>query len=431
MSFAFALLIGVFVAAAVLRLPIAFAMFASGIAYLFASGQDVGLISEQVMNSLNHSFVLLAVPMFILAANVMSAGTISERLWEAADALVGRFRGGLAHVNILVAVVFSSMSGSAVADAAGPGMVAMRMMRKVGGYSGGFSAAVTAAGATIAPIIPPSIPMVLYALVSGASIGALFLGGLLPGFLMAAALMATIVLLARRRNLPFGSVLPPGARARVFARALLPLTLPVILLGGIWLGIFTPTEAAAVAALYAMLLAAFVFRVLGAATLGRVFVDTARSSAVVMLLIAGAFIINYAVTTEKLDAGLARWIQELALTPVQFLLVVNLVFLVLGCLLDTGTLLLVLVPVMLPAVNLLGIDLVHFGVVIIVNLMIGLVTPPYGMLLFVLSALSGVPLREVIAEIWPFVAALVAVLFLITLVPGTVLWVPRLFGYAG
>lgn len=428
MSTAFIVLVVVFAIAAVMRVPIALGMLASGIAYLFASKQDIGLAGEQIMNTLYNSYVLLSVPMFILAANVMNAGTISERLWGAANALVGRRRGGLAQVSVVVSMVFSSMSGSAISDAAGPGMVAVRMMRDVGKYKAGFAAAIVAAGATIAPIIPPSIPMVLYALTSNASVGALFLGGLVPGLLMGVALMLTVSLLARRRNLPMGDSIEGAEKRRVLVAALLPLTLPVVLLGGIWTGAFTPTEAAAVAAFYAMLLAGFVFRTLGWKALFAVFVESTRSSAVVMLLIAGAFIINYAVTTERLDQQLAAWIGGMNLSQIEFLLLVNVVLLVLGCIIDTGPLLLVILPVMLPAVKALNIDLVHFGVVGVVNLMIGLITPPYGMLLFVLAALANIPLREVISEIWPFVLALIAVLLLITFFPVLVTGLPHLFG---
>jgi C4-dicarboxylate transporter, DctM subunit len=428
-SAAFLLLIAVFVSGALLRVPIAYAMIAAGMAYLFASGQDVGLAGEQIMNSLFASHVLLAIPMFILAASVMNAGTISERLWGAADALVGRLRGGLAHVSVLVSLVFSSMSGSAVADAAGPGMVAIRMMRQVGGYSHGFAVAITAAGATIAPIIPPSIPLVIYALISGASVGGLFLGGVVPGLLMGVALMATIALISRRVGLPEGRAIAPAEAARALRRAALPMTLPVVLLGGIWSGAFTPTEAGAVAALYAMFLAAFVYRALSPSALLGVFVESTRASATVMVLIAGAFAVNYAVTTERLDQQLALLIAGMELSALAFLLVINIVFLILGCLIDTGTLLLVLVPVLLPSVRALGLDLVHFGVVIVVNLMIGLITPPYGMLLFVLSGLTDAKLPEVIRAIWPFVAALVVVLFAITFAPGLVLWLPRAFGF--
>lgn len=427
MSGALIALIAVFVFGSLLRLPIALAMIASGFAYVLVKGQDVGLVAEQIMNTMYGSYVLLSVPMFILAANVMNAGTISERLWNAANSVVGRMRGGLAQVTVVVSVIFSSMSGSAVADAAGPGMVAIRMMRDVGRYSPGFATAITAAAATIAPIIPPSIPMILYALNANVSVGALFLGGIIPGLLMAVMLMVTIALLARRRNLPVASQDEPIRLALL--RGLIPLTLPIVLLGGIWTGIFTPTEAAAVAALYAILLSVVVYRSFGIKTAIAVFAESMRGSTAVMLLIAGAFIINYAVTSEQLDSTLAQWIGGMKLSQLEFLLLINLVFLLLGCLLDTGTLLLVFVPILMPTVKLLNIDPVHFGVMIIVNIMIGLITPPFGMLLFVLSGLAGTKIREIVAEIWPFVVALVAALLAVTLIPETVLWLPKMFGY--
>jgi len=431
MSTAFLILIGVFVAGSLLRLPVAFSMLACGLAYLLAAGKDLALAAEQIMTSLQQSYVLLAVPMFILAANVMNAGTISERLWGAANALVGRFRGGLGHVTVVVSVIFSSMSGSALADAAGPGMVAVRMMRDVAKYPAGFAVALTAAAATIAPIIPPSIPMVLYALFANTSVAALFLGGVVPGLIMAVALMVTVALVARRRGLPTGDKVTARQALCHLARAFLPMTLPVLLLGGIWTGAFTPTEAAAVAALYAMLMAGFVYRALNWRGLYAVFAESLRSSTVVMLLIAAAFIVNYAVTAEQLDQALAGWIKSMDLSPLAFMLLINLLFIILGCLIDTGTLLLVLVPVLLPTVKVLGIDPVYFGVVVIVNLMIGLITPPFGMVLFVLSGLTKTPLGEVSREVLVFAAALIAALLLMVLVPGTVLWLPRAFGYTG
>jgi tripartite ATP-independent transporter DctM subunit len=431
MSLAFAILLAVFVIGSLLRVPLAISMLSAGMAYLFASGQDVGLAADQVMNSMYGSYVMLAIPMFILAANVMNAGTISERLWSAADVVVGRMRGGLGQVTVLVSTVFSSMSGSAITDAAGPGMVAIKMMRSVGGYKPGYAVAITAAAATIAPIIPPSIPMVLYALLTGTSVSAMFLGGVVPGLMMALSLMLTIALLARREGLPKGNSLSGAKAWTAIRRGLLPLTLPVVLLGGIWSGVFTPTEAAAVAAFYAMILAGIVYRALGWRGLFAVFAESMRQSAVVMILIAGAFVVNYAVTAEQLAQVLVGWIQSQDLTAVQFLLLANLMFLLLGCLLDTGVLLLVVLPVLMPAVRLLEIDPVHFGVVAIVNFMIGLVTPPYGLLLFVMSSLAVVPLKDIMAQVWKFLVPLVLVLLLLVLFPSLVLWLPRLAGYGG
>ena len=431
LSGAFLLLLAVFFGGVVLRVPIGPAMLAAGVAYLLTSGQDVGLAAEQVLNGLFNSYVLLAVPLFIFAASIMNAGTISERLFAFAHALVGRFRGGLAHVNVLVSMIFAGMSGSAIADAAGPSLLEIKAMTEGGRYSPGFAAAVSAASATIGPIIPPSIPMVLYALVSSTSVGALFLGGVVPGVLMGGAQMAGIAVIARRRGFPTEPPPPLREYPRILARAVLPLLLPVILLGGIYSGAFTPTEAAAMAAVYALLLAGVVYRALDWGALVALTAATTRSTAVVSLIIAGAFVVNYALATEQIPGAIAGALAGVHLPPLAFLLLLNLLFLVLGCFLDTTTMLLVLVPLLLPAVRAAGIDLVHFGVVIVVNMMIGLITPPYGVLLFVLNALTGIPLGEIIGEIWLFIAVLILSLFLISVFPELVLWLPRQFGYKG
>ena len=406
-------------------------MIAGGIVYLGASGRDMGLAAEQVLNSLFGSFVLIAVPMFIFAANVMNAGALSERIYALAHALMGRFRGGLAHVNVLASVIFSGMSGSAVADAIGPGMVEIEMMSKGGRYPRAFAVAVSAASATIGPIIPPSIPMVLYALVSGTSVGALFIGGIVPGLLMALAMMLVIVWVSRRRNFPMEAPVPWREIPRIFLRTLLPLLMPVVLLGGIYSGMFTPTEAAAVAALYALVLALFVYRALDWKGLVAVLGESARASAVVGVIVCGAFIVNYALATEQIPGRIATWFAALHLSAAGFLLVVNLVFLALGCFFDITTLLLVLVPLLVPVAMGLGVDLVHFGVVIVFNMMIGMLTPPYGVLLFVLGGLADTPVKDIVRELLPFIAALLVVLFLITFVPALVLTLPALAGYTG
>jgi len=426
---ALALLIGVLALGMVVRAPIGFSMLAAGIAYLAFKRQDMGLAAEQVLNGLYNSYVLLAVPLFILAANLMNAGTISERIFDFCRILVGRLRGGLAQVDILVSVVFSGMSGSAIADAAGPGLVTIKQMLKKPEYSPGFAGAVVVASATIGPIIPPSIPMVIYALVSGTSVGALFLGGVIPGLLMALVLMVAVHIIATRRQMPKDNPVPRSQWPQILLRGALPLSLPVVLLGGLYSGAFTPTEAAAVAALHALLLAGLVYRALNWRTLAAVFVESTRSSAVITMIIAGAFLLSYAFTAEGVPQALAQWVGGMQLADWQFLLLVNLVFLVLGCFLDTAVMLLVFVPMLLPAVKLLGVDPVHFGVVVIVNMMIGLVTPPFGMLLFVTNALTGIPIKAMLREGWLFLVMLLGLLLLLTLVPQIVLWLPQTMGY--
>ena len=422
-------LLATVVAGALLRLPLALVMFSGGAAYLFSTRQDIGLLVGQVMNQMTAMYVLVAIPMFILAANVMNAASISDRLWAMANAFVGRFRGGMGHVTVLVSMIFSSMSGSAVTDAAGPGLVATRMMRELGKYPPGLACAITAASATIAPVIPPSIPLVIYALISGASIGALFLAGIVPGLLMGAALMGMIRLMAGRRGLEQGEVVPLREMPAVMGRASLSLTLPVVLLGGLRSGVFSPTDAADVAAACALVLGVVVYRRMDARVTWGVFAESARQSASTMLLIASAFILNYAIANERLAEVLVNAIARWELTAAQFMVVVNIAFLVLGCFLDGSVMMLVFVPLLIPGARMLGIDLTYFGIVVTLNFMIGLITPPYGLLLFVMASLTRTPLAAIIREIWPFVVALGAVLALLTAFPSITLFLPRLAGY--
>ena len=423
------LLVAVMVATMLMRMPIGFGMLAGGIAYLLAKGQDLGLVAEQVCNGLYNNYVLLSVPMFVFAANIMNAGTVSERLFDFCRILVGRMRGGLAQVDIVVSVIFSGMSGSAIADAAGPGLVTIREMLKKPEYTPGFAGAVVVASATLGPIIPPSIPMVIYALVSGTSVGALFLGGVVPGVCMALLMMLVVHIIATRRNMPREAPVPLREWPQIFFRGALPLSMPLVLLGGIYSGAFTPTEAAAVAALHALVLAALVFRALSWQSFWAVVLESTRSSAVITLILAGSFILNYAFTAEGVPQAMAQWVEGMQLSRLQFLLFVNLLFLVLGCFLDVSVLLLVFVPMLLPAVKLLGIDLVHFGVLVVLNMMIGLIHPPFGMLLFVIKALTGIPIGAMMKEGWPFLLMLLALLLAITVFPQIVLWLPQTMGY--
>ncbi len=431
MSLAFLLCLMALFALAAIGTPIALSMIIAAIVYLAVRGQDLGLAAEQIIQGLYDSFILLAVPLFIVAANIMNAGTISERLLSFCVAAVGRFRGGLGHVNVVASLIFSGMSGSAVADAAGIGKIVIEMMRKNDRYSPGYAAALTAASSTIGPIIPPSIPMVMYALVSDSSIGYLFLGGILPGLLMGAVLMAMNAYAAKRRGFALEEPVPLRELPRRTLNAIPALMMPVILLYGIYGGVTTPTEAAAVAAAYALLLAAFFYRALSLRSLYSIMSASARSSAAVGLVIGGALIFNYIVASENIPGRVANALVGVDISPVVFLLSVNVLFLALGCILDATTMILVIVPVFIPACRQLGIDLVHFGVVIVVNCMIGLITPPYGILLFVINATTGISLRAMIGDIWPFLSVLILALLIMILVPDVVLWIPRLFGYAG
>jgi tripartite ATP-independent transporter DctM subunit len=428
-SAAFFACLGTLFLLAAIGAPIAYATIVSAVVYLFMTGQDLGLAGEQVIYGLYDSFVLLAVPLFIVAANIMNAGSISERLLQFCVALVGRFKGGLGHVNVVSSLIFSGMSGSAVADAAGIGKVIIEMMVKSGHYTRGYAAAITAASATIGPIIPPSIPMVLYALVSDTSVGYLFLGGVLPGLLMGVVLMVMNTVISHRRGFEVDEAIPLARLPAITARAFPALLMPVILLYGIYGGATTPTEAAAVAAAYALVVTALLHRGLRLGQLREVVLSSVKSSASVGLVIGGALILNYVVASENIPKMLADAMTGMDVSPLAFLLGINLLLLALGCVLDATTIILVILPLFVPTAVALGIDPVHFGVVAVVNCMIGLITPPYGILLFVINGTTGISLREMIVEIWPFLLALLIALALITLFPQLVLWVPTLFGY--
>ncbi len=431
MTLAFTMCLVVLFALAAIGTPIAHSIIIGALVYLAIKGQDLGIAAEQISYGLYDSFVLLAVPLFIVAANIMNAGAISERLLRFCVGVVGRFKGGLGHVNIVSSLIFSGMSGSAVADAAGIGKVIIEMMTKDNRYSRGYAAAITAASATIGPIIPPSIPMVLYALVSDTSIGYLFLGGIVPGLLMGMVLMAMNTYISHKRGFAADEVVPireiPGLTVRAFPA----LLMPVILLYGIYGGVTTPTEAAAVAAAYALILAAFFYRSLSLKSLHAIMLDSVKSSASVGLVIGGALILNYIVSSENIPKLLADQMVGMDISPMAFMLGVNVLLLLLGCILDATTIILVIIPLFVVSARALGIDLVHFGVVVVVNCMIGLITPPYGILLFVINGTTGIPLIEIIREITPFLIALVFALVLLIFFPALVLWMPMMFGYAG
>lgn len=415
----------------VLGLPIGHAMICGSILYLLAAGVDLGIAAEQLLNGLYTSYILIAVPLFILAAELMNSGTITTRLLEFCNAIVGRFRGGLALVNVAQSIVFAGMSGSAIADAAGTGKMMQKMMTESDRYPASFAAALTASTAVIGPIIPPSIPVVLYALVSDASIGYLFLAGVVPGLIMGLAQMAIIFATARRRRFPVEPPVPLQRIPAVTLRAFPALLMPVVLLGGIYGGATTPTEAAAVAALYALLVSTLLYRSIGPASLYASLAASARTTASIGMLIAGALVFNYVVTVEQIPRALQVFLAGYDLSPLTFLLIVNLVLLLLGCLLEGTTILLIVVPILVPTAQALGIDLVHFGIVVVVNIMVGLITPPYGLLLFIMTSIAGVSLGSLVREVLPFLFAMLVALVLFTLVPDLVLWLPRVFGYQG
>jgi C4-dicarboxylate transporter DctM subunit len=375
-----------------LGLPIGYSMIVGSIIYLFMRGLDLGTSAEQILNGLYNSYVLLAVPLFLVSAELMNVSKMTDHLLRFCDMLVGRFKGGLGHINIAQSIIFAGMSGSAIADLAGTGRISIDMMTRNNRYTLSYAAAITAASAVIGPIIPPSIPMVLYALVSDASVGYLFIGGVIPGLLMAVAQMVINTIQAHRHNFPVEPPVPLREWPYITWIAMPALLMPVILLGGIYSGVVTPTEAAAVAAAYAFLVAAVWYRNISVQDTYDAALNSARSTASIGLLICGALVFNYVVTVEQIPETVKGLLAGYQLSANIFLFWVNIILLVLGCLLEGSTIILVILPIFIPTAKALGIDLVHFGVMAVFNIMIGLITPPYGLLLFIISAISGAPL---------------------------------------
>jgi len=377
------------------------------------------------------SQLLLAIPLFILAAEFMNTGSIMDRLLHFCNAIVGRFRGGLAQVNVVQSIIFASMSGSALADAAASGKIMQTMMTRDGKYPPAFAAALTCVSSVIGPIIPPSIPLVLYALISDTSVGYLFLGGVIPGLLLGAVQSGLIAAVAKRRNFPVELRVPLRELPRITWEAMPALLMPVILLGCMWTGITTPTEAAAVAAAYALLISVLLYRSVGLKDVYASLVSSARVTVSIGMLIAGAMVFNFVITSENIPRTLSVMLKTYQLSPLVFLLAVNILLLILGCFLEGTTIILVILPVLIPTAQALGIDLVHFGLICVVNIMIGLVTPPYGLLLFMMNKIAEVPLGAMVREVMPFLYVMIGALALITLVPDLVLWLPRILGYKG
>lgn len=426
----FALALGTIFALSLLGVPVGHAMIGGSVLYLYLKGMDMGAAAEQLLNGTYSSFLLLAIPLFILAAAIMSNGSILDRLLKFCNALVGRFPGGLAQVNVLQSVVFASMSGSALADAAGSGKLMQEMMTRGKRYTPEFAAALSAVSSVIGPILPPSIPLVLYALVSGTSIGYLFIAGVLPGLLLGGVQMGLIWWLARKRNFPLEAKVPLREMPRITREAFPALMLPVVLLGCLYSGVTTPTEAAGVAAAYALLISVALYKLRWTEFYDSL-LTSARMSISIGMLIAGALVFNYVITSENIPAALSRQLGGLELSPMAFLLLVNVILLLLGAFLEGSTIILVILPVLLPTAQALGIDPVHFGVMAVLNIMIGLVTPPYGLLLFMMMKVANVRMGPLLRETWPFLVVMLGALALVTVWPDFVLVLPRMAGYSG
>jgi tripartite ATP-independent transporter DctM subunit len=409
----------------ILGVPIAVALGLSSLVFILLSGQAPDLVVIHRMVNGVDSFPLLAVPFFILAGNLMNTAGITNRIFDFAKACVGWMRGGLGHVNVGASVVFAGMSGAAVADAGGLGTIEIKAMRDAG-YDSDFSVGVTAASSTIGPIIPPSLPMVIYGVVASSSIGQLFAAGFIPGLLMAASLMIMIAWYAHTRGYPRDARFSWGVLLSSLQRAFLSLLTPVIIVGGILGGLFTPTEAAIAASAYALFLGVVIYRTLTVRRLLRVSFDTIETTAVVMMIVAAASIFAWILTSNRVTEQFAALILTVTENPILILLMINAILLIVGCFMETIAAITILVPVLLPIVVKLGVDPVHFGVIMVLNLMIGLLTPPVGMVIYVLSRVSGVPFERCVSATAPFLIPLVVVLLLVTFVPQLSLFLPTL-----
>ncbi len=427
----FALSLCAIVALSLLGLPIGLAMVGGSVLYLATAGLDIGTAAEQILNGMMTSYLLLAIPLFILAAEFMNAGSIMDRLVRFCNALVGRFRGGLALVNVAQSIVFASMSGSALADAAGGGKLMQSLMTREGKYTRGFAAALTAVSATIGPILPPSIPLVVYSLVSDASVGYLFLAGVIPGLLIGAVQMGLIVAMAKRRNFPLEARVPMREMPRITRDAFPALLMPIILFSCLYSGITTPTEAAAVAAAYALLIAGGLYRSVTAHGIYNSLLSSARTTVSIGMLIAGAMAFNYVITVENIPKTVSAILTATSLTPVGFLMMVNVILLALGCFLEGTTIILIILPVLLPTATALGVDPVHFGVMAVTNIMFGLVTPALRPAVVHDDQDRERPPARDRARGDALSRRHVRRALLITYVPDFSLFLPRLFGYTG
>jgi tripartite ATP-independent transporter DctM subunit len=417
----------VFILIFILRIPIALGMIAASATYFLVKGGDTSLVINQIINTYYTNYVIIAVPLFIFTANVMNSGKVTDMIYGFAHALCGRMRGALGHVNVLGSLIFAGMTGSAIADAAGLGKIEIEAMTEAG-YEPAFACSLTSSSATLGPTFPPSIPLVIYAMLSGTSVGALFLGGMIPAIVLSIALMIYVAIIAKKRNYPRGEKIRPREFLLSTLKSLPALLTPVILLVGIYTGIMTPTEAGAIAGFYALLISVIAYRAMGFRDFIKVIADSVKDIGATSIMIGAAAVISYIVAREQIANNLGAWIIGISSNKYFFLFLTNVVILILGMFIDTSTIQLIFVPILIPVAKILGIDLVHFGVVVTFNMMIGLCTPPFGMLLFITSGISGTPLKDIVREIIPQVVVMIIVLFILTYVPQTVTFLPELFG---
>ncbi|WP_417722599.1 TRAP transporter large permease [Salipiger sp.] len=407
---------------------IALAMLAVGTMW-WAVGPDLLPVLIQRFYVGTTSFPLLAIPFFIVAGNLMNTGGMTDRIFRTALVFVGRVRGGLGHVNVVGSMLFSGMSGSAVADAAGLGLIEVKAMKDAG-YSPRYAAAITAVSSTIGPIVPPSIPFVIYGSIANVSVGALFLAGIMPGLLMGLAMMTVIALTARSKNLPRLENRPGLRESTMTILTALPaLVMPLFIVGGLLLGIVTPTEAAVLAAGYAIIVGVFFYRELKISDLPEIFWVSGQQTVQVLFIMAAAAPFSWVLVQQQVPNAVVDAMLGITEQPWAILIMINLILLILGMFIEGIAVMIICMPMLLPVALQLGVDPVHFGVIVVLNLMIGLITPPVGLCLYTVAQVAQVDLVEIIKEIWPYLIALAVVLLLITFLPGLVMWVPALFGF--
>jgi tripartite ATP-independent transporter DctM subunit len=405
-------------------LPLWVSLGLATLVFLWMGGLSITILPQKMSGSVN-SFPIIAAPLFILMGNILAAAKITDRIVTFATAVIGWVRGGYAHASILTSIIFAGMVGSAVADAAGSGAIEIRAMKQAG-YKPETAASITAAAATIGPIIPPSLPMVIYGVSADVSIGKLFLGGVIPGLLMGLSLMIMVSLIARRENMkrmPFGGFRAIGAS---FLKCFFAIMTPVVILGGMFSGLFTPTEAAAVACVYALILGFVVYKTLHWRQLGPILVETAETTGIVMILVMAAGAFGWCISISRLPQTVAPIIVAAIDSPMLFLIIVNIALLIIGCFMEALAAMLILIPILVPAATSFGIDPVQFGVMMVLNLIIGTITPPVGIVLFVVSRIAEIPFDRMAVAILPWLIPLVLVLAAIVVWPPLTTWLPSL-----
>jgi tripartite ATP-independent transporter DctM subunit len=419
-------LIGGFLLLLVIGVPVAISLAGSSLIYVMLEGVQPHLVVLHRMIGGIDSFPLLAIPFFIMAGSLMNSGGITNRIYDFALALVGWLKGGLGHVNVVGSVIFAGMSGTAVADAGGLGNIEIKAMRDHG-YSVDFAVGITGASSTVGPIIPPSLPFVIYGVMANTSIGKLFAAGVIPGLVMALTMMIMVTYYAHTRGWHRDAKFSLIALWQTFKRAFLPLLTPVILIGGMTTGVFTPTEAAIAATVYAIFLGMAIYRTLSLKKLIKVSMETAETTALILLIVAGASIFGYLITLTKVTDNVSALVLSITTQPWAVLLLVNIFLLIVGCFMETIAAITILVPVLLPLMAKVGVDPVHFGLIMVLNLMIGLLTPPVGMVLYILARVANISFERATKACLPFLIPLLVSLALVTYWPDMVMFLPNLF----